>query len=183
MNGRPESPSDAGSFADLSWGRRGTAPARAAQRLAGTVGGSWLIRTLVPVDRWLLSATQGRYTVLGPFGTPLLLLTTTGARSHQPRTKPLVYVVDGDHVLLAASNFGQARHPAWSANLLAQPEATVVIGGRVVAVTARLLEGQDRDRAWARFEDLATTYRVYRSRTDRDIRVFRLDARPAASTR
>jgi deazaflavin-dependent oxidoreductase (nitroreductase family) len=179
MNGRHDGPAGTGPFPEVAWGRRGTAPSRVAHRLAGTAGGSWLIRTLVPVDRWLLHRSAGRYTVLGPFGTPLLLLTTTGARTGQPRTTPVVYVTDGDGVLLAASNFGRAGHPAWSTNLLAHPAATVAVGGRTVPVTAQLLEGDARDRAWHRFTDLATTYDVYRSRTDRTIRMFRLARRPA----
>ena len=177
MNGRPDGPAGPEPFPEVAWGRRGTPLSRAAHRLAGTAGGSWLIRSLVPADRWLLARSAGRVTVLGPFGTPLLLLTTTGTRSGQRRTTPLVYLTDGDHVLLAASNFGRSDHPAWSTNLLAHPEATVAIGDHTVPVTAELLEGDDRDRAWHRFADLATTYDVYQSRTDRVIRMFRLAVR------
>lgn len=182
MNGRSSRSGAPGPFPDVRWGRPDTTAARVAHRVAGTPAGSWLIRALVPTDRWLLVRTQGRYTVLGPLGTPLLLLTTTGARSGRSRTTPLVYVADGERILLAGSNFGQARHPAWSANLLAHPRATVAIGGRVFDVVAELLGGKERDQAWARFEATASTYRDYLSRTDREIRVFALQLAPGAGT-
>ena len=173
MNGRPGSGSDTGSFPEVAWGRRGTSASRAAQRVAGTAVGSWLIRTLVPVDRWMLGRSGGRYTVLGPFGAPLLLLTTTGCRSGQPRTTPLVYVLEGDRLLLAASNFGQARHPAWSANLLAHPEATVVVGRRTFAVPPRCSTAPRPGGAWAALRGRwpARTGSTGQ-RTDREIRVF-----------
>jgi deazaflavin-dependent oxidoreductase (nitroreductase family) len=133
------------------------------------------VRAVVPLDRWVLERSGGRFTALGPFGTPLLLLTTTGARSGAPRTTPLLYLHDGDRILLAASNFGQGRHPAWSANLLACPRAVVAIGGERIAVVARLLEGEERDLAWRRFEEAARPYRAYGDRTDRTIRLFSLE--------
>jgi deazaflavin-dependent oxidoreductase (nitroreductase family) len=138
-----------------------------------------LIRSLVPVDRWLLLRSGGRYTVLGPFGSPLLLLTTTGARSNQPRTTPLVYLLDRDGILLAGSNFGQERHPAWSTNLLAHPGATVGIAGVDYPVTATLLEGEAREAGWKKFAAAAAPYRAYVERTNRTIRVFRLARRDA----
>jgi deazaflavin-dependent oxidoreductase (nitroreductase family) len=161
-------------FPDVRWGRPEGRLAQVGHRLAATRGGSRTIRALVPLDRWLLDHSGGRVTVLGPFGTPLLLLTTTGARTGRPRTTPLVYLRHGPQLLVAASNFGQAAHPAWSANLVAHPEARVTLGRRTVPVRARALEGAERDAAWARFEALSPAYRAYGLRTDRPIRVFAL---------
>jgi len=136
--------------------------------------GSWVIRSLTPVDRRVLIRSKGRYTVLGPLGAPTMLLTTTGARSGLPRTTPLLYVRDGDDLVVVGSNFGQERHPAWSGNLRANPRATVTIGGQAVAAVAEQLQGTEADAAFERFVSLARNYGEYRSRTDRQIRVFRL---------
>jgi deazaflavin-dependent oxidoreductase (nitroreductase family) len=138
-----------------------------------------MIRSLTPLDRRLLTRTRGRYTVLGPIGAPTLLLTTTGAKSGLPRTSPLLYCRDGARLLVIGSNFGQARHPAWTANLLAKPEATVTIGGLDIPVRAELLAGAERQRGIDTFIELTRVYAAYLERTDRDIRVFALEASPA----
>jgi deazaflavin-dependent oxidoreductase (nitroreductase family) len=161
-------------FPDVRWGREGSRLGNAAARIAATKPGSWLLRTATPLDRKLLVRSRGRFTVLGPIGAPTLLLTTTGAKSGLPRTSPLLYWRDAGHLHVVGSNFGQAHHPAWSTNLLADPHATVTIGGQDVPVVATLLTGPERERVYAAFVELASTYDAYRSRTDRDIRVFRL---------
>lgn len=162
-------------FPDVRWGSETSPIRKPLVALTATTAGSWLLRRLVPVDRALLVRSRGRYTVLGPFGIPLLLLTTTGSRTGLPRTTPLVYVRDGDRLLVTGSNFGQERHPAWSENLVADPAGTVTIGGTDVAVRATLLQGEERDRAWRRFTDLARTYSAYEARTTRHLRVFALE--------
>jgi len=162
-------------FPDVRWGSA-TSPLR--DRLidiAGSKPGSWLLRTLTPLDRRVLSRSRGRFTVLGPFGAPTMLFTTTGSKSGHPRTSPLLYHREPGRLFVVGSNFGQAHHPAWTNNLLSDPRATVTIGGQDVLVRARLLTGAERDRIWQAFVALASTYDAYRSRTDRDIRVFALD--------
>ena len=151
--------------------------ARAAQRAVATSVGSRLVRALVPLDRWVLMRTQGRFTALGPFGSPLLLLSVTGATTGRERTTPLVYLLDGDWILVTGSNFGQQQHPAWSTNLIAHPDARVTIAGTSYLVHAELLEGEERQRGWEAFEEAARPYRVYGSRTDRTFRVFALSRR------
>jgi deazaflavin-dependent oxidoreductase (nitroreductase family) len=138
--------------------------------------GSWLIRTMTPLDRRILVRSRGRYTALGPLGAPVLLLTTTGARSGLPRTTPLLYARDGEDLIVVGSNFGQARHPQWTSNLLAHPQVTVTIGGKDVPARAEQLDGDAASTAYRKLEEVARTYTAYRSRTDRDIRVFRLSA-------
>jgi deazaflavin-dependent oxidoreductase (nitroreductase family) len=84
-----------------------------------------------------------------PFaGRPLLLLTTTGAKSGQRRTTPLMYVSDGDRLLIIASNAGAPTHPAWYRNLLAHPEATVEVGADTFDAYAVVLEGTERQQLW-----------------------------------
>src|SRR4029450_10536695 len=88
-------------------------------------------------DRWVLWRTKGRFTATGPPLFPTMVLTTTGAGWGEPRRVALVYLPDGDGALVVASNFGGERHPAWSANLLAHPDAEVGAGGEGGAGAAR----------------------------------------------
>ncbi|KAF0849156.1 nitroreductase family deazaflavin-dependent oxidoreductase [Nocardia caishijiensis] len=161
-------------FPDRLWGSRTNLLSRAANRFAATKPGSLLIRTLTPLDRAVLERTDARYTVLGPIGAPVILLTTIGRKSGQPRTQPLLYVHDGDTLYVVGSNFGQARHPAWTANLLANPEATVAIAGERIPVTATLVPDTDKEAIFARFVEITGAYAAYRDRTTRDLRIFAL---------
>ncbi|MDP9093806.1 MAG: nitroreductase family deazaflavin-dependent oxidoreductase [Actinomycetota bacterium] len=167
-------------FPDVRWGSENSRLRKPATVFASTKPGSWLIRTLTPLDRRILTRTRGRYTVLGPIGAPTLLLRTIGAKSGQPRTTPLLYARQDEQLLVIGSNFGQARHPAWSANLLAHPGAVVTMGGKDIAVTARLLSAQERQGAIDSFIALSGVYAAYLQRTDRAIRVFALTADQAA---
>jgi deazaflavin-dependent oxidoreductase (nitroreductase family) len=166
-------------FPDVRWGSQSSRLRRPAAAFASTKAGSWLIRTATPLDRRVLIRSRGRFTLLGPIGAPTLLLTTTGAKTGQPRTSPLLYWREGASLHVVGSNFGQAHHPAWTGNLLKDPHAVVTTGGQATPVVATLLAGPERERVYAEFVALASAYDAYRSRTDRDIRVFRLDAAPA----
>ena len=163
-------------FPDVRWGSSSSWLRGPAIAFGSTRPGSWLVRTLTPLDRRLLVRTRGRRTLLGPIGLPTLLLTTTGAKSGLPRTTPLLCARDGDSLVVVGSNFGQDRHPAWTSNLLASPACTVTIGGVDVPARAELLAGAEAEAAYALMAAQARTYDVYRSRTDRAIRVFRLTA-------
>jgi deazaflavin-dependent oxidoreductase (nitroreductase family) len=163
-------------FPDVRWGSQDSRLRSPLVRFGATKLGSAFIRTMTPLDRRLLARTRGRYTVLGPIGAPTLLLTTTGAKSGQPRTTPLLYVRDGARLLVIGSNFGQQHHPAWTTNLRADPKAVVTIGGTDVPVVARQLDGDEREKGVAAFVRLAAAYAAYLTRTDRDIRVFALEA-------
>ncbi len=168
------------SFPDVRWGSESSLLRRPVIAFASTRAGSWLVRTLTPLDRRILQRSRGRYTALGPLGAPVLLLTTRGARTGQPRTTPLLYARDGDDLIVVGSNFGQEHHPAWTANLLADPHATVTIGGTDVSAVGALLEGEEAESGFARMVEVARTYDAYRSRTARRIRVFRLTAERAS---
>jgi deazaflavin-dependent oxidoreductase (nitroreductase family) len=86
----------------------------------------------------------------GPFeGLPLLLLTTTGARSGQPRTTPMAYFRDGKQLVVFAANGGSKHNPAWYHNLLANPVAEVEIGTEAYQVTGAETGSADRERLWA----------------------------------
>jgi deazaflavin-dependent oxidoreductase (nitroreductase family) len=113
--------------------------------------------------------------VLGPIGAPTMLLETTGRKSGQARISPLLFARDGDSILVVGSNFGQQHHPAWTGNLLAAPVAAAIIRGKRIPVTAALLVGDEAEAAYQRMVELTGVYAKYRTRTDREIRVFRLN--------
>jgi deazaflavin-dependent oxidoreductase (nitroreductase family) len=159
---------------DARWGSPDTLVSRLGARFASTRVGSWTIRSLMPLDRRILVRSNGRRTVLGPIGAPVMLLETTGRRSGEPRVSPLLFARDGGGLIVVGSNFGQAHHPAWTGNLLAQPRAVAVVGGQRVPVTATLLEGAEAEAGYQKMVEVASTYSAYRGRTDRQIRVFRL---------
>jgi deazaflavin-dependent oxidoreductase (nitroreductase family) len=164
-------------FPDVRWGKENGALRKAANVIGASRPGSWMIRTLTPLDRRLLTRSRGRYTLLGPIGAPTLLLTTTGARTGQQRTTPLLYARDGERLLVIGSNFGQAHHPAWTANLRAHPDAVVSMAGQDIAVRSVELHGAERARAIEAFVRLTPVYSEYQRRTDRELRVFALSRR------
>ena len=159
---------------DARWGNDTTLLARGAKAFAGTKPGSWTIRKLMPLDRKVMAKTEGRFTVLGPIGVPTMLLETTGRKSGAKRLSPLLFARDGNSVIVVGSNFGQDHHPAWTGNLMANPQAAVKVGGKHVPVTAQLLEGAEAEDAYRKMTEVANVYSVYRGRTARAIRVFRL---------
>ena|SRR5689334_13008556 len=159
---------------DEAWGNPDGALARVMGRFAATKPGSWTVRKLMPLDRKVLLKSNGRRTVLGPIGAPTLLLETTGRKSGQPRLSPLLFARDGDSVIVVGSNFGQQHHPAWTGNLLASPQATAIVRGLRIPVTAELLAGAEADAAYGLMVAVVDVYSTYKGRTDREIRVFRL---------
>lgn len=136
---------------------------RLIRALAGTRPGAWVFaRTLHHLDRLTLRLSGGRSTVAAVLGgLPLMTLTTIGAKSGQPRTVPLIGIPDGRNIILIASNWGQARHPAWYHNLRAHPEVMVTVNGRSLPYTARQLDGAERERCWQKAAATYTGYTAY----------------------
>ncbi|QBJ95860.1 nitroreductase family deazaflavin-dependent oxidoreductase [Rhodococcus sp. ABRD24] len=165
------------SFPDVRWGSENSILRRPGTAFASTRLGSWTIRRLAGVDRRLLERSKGRYTVLGPIGAPTVLLNTVGRKSGQRRTTPLLYIRDGDRLVVVGSNFGQQHHPAWTSNLLAHPAVSVTMAGRDIPVLATEVTGEDKDRLYQQFIELAGAYAVYQGRTDRNLRMFALTRR------
>ena len=110
-------------------------------------------------------------------GRPLLLLTTTGARSGQRRTNPVMYLADGDRLLIFASKGGAPGNPDWYYNLLAHPQVTVEVGTETYEATASVLSGEERDRLYARQAELYPQFADYQARTTRKIPVIALQHR------
>jgi deazaflavin-dependent oxidoreductase (nitroreductase family) len=133
-------------------------------------------RILVPADRLVGRLTRGRVVALGLM--PSLILTTTGRRSGQPRSNPLLYVRDGDAYVVTGSNWGRPQPPAWALNLLAEPAAAVLVRGESIRVRATPATGAERDRLWELLAAEWPAYRTYQHRAGgRQIPVFRLAPR------
>ena len=157
-------------------------PANAAQRvtqkIAASAPGAWLSqRTLYPLDKLLYKRTNGRVTIAELMaGLPVIMLTTTGAKSGEPRSMPLVGVPLDDDLALIGSNYGQERTPGWVYNLEANPEATVSFRDRSIDVTARPATDAEADRAFEIAAGFYPGYGKYRARAShRTIRVFVLN--------
>ncbi|MHB1582960.1 MAG: nitroreductase family deazaflavin-dependent oxidoreductase [Acidimicrobiales bacterium] len=102
-------------------------------------------------------------------GVPILLLTTTGRRSGQPRTTPLIFGRDGDDYLVIASKGGAPEHPQWYRNLTADPNVELQVKGDVFAARARTAGPEEKPRLWEVMVDQWPNYDVYTTRTDRVI--------------
>jgi deazaflavin-dependent oxidoreductase (nitroreductase family) len=136
----------------------------------GARGLRWAGKMNVPVYR----ASGGR--LMGKVGkAPVLLLTTTGRKSGQSRTAPVVYLADGERMVVIGSNAGNAKVPAWALNLKANPAAKVEVGRRSLKVTARVAEGEERTELWRKSNEQYAGFDDYARRTDRDISLFVLE--------
>lgn len=115
----------------------------------------------------------------GPFkGAPILLLTTTGKRSGQPRVHPLAYTRDGDRYVVIASKGGSPTNPDWFVNLVANPEVTVEVGAQRFSARATPAEGQDRDRLFEAQAKRMPGFAEYQRNTTRRIPVVVLERLP-----
>lgn len=110
----------------------------------------------------------------------ILLLTTTGRRSGTARTVPLLYLAEGESVIVIASWGGRPTHPEWYLNLVADPEVVIQVEGTRRAMRARTANADERARWWPRIVEAYDGYREYQSRTDREIPVVILE--PLTST-
>ena len=107
-------------------------------------------------------------------GMPLLLLTTTGARSGKRHTTPLMYVPDGDRMIVFASMLGAPANPAWYHNLLAHPEVIIEVGSETFEGTATVTNDGERSQLWTRASDLYPFLKDHQAKTSRRIPVIAL---------
>ncbi len=108
-------------------------------------------------------------------GAPMLLLTTTGARSGQARTAPLVYTTDGDRFVIIASKGGAPTNPDWYHNVRANPEATVEVGTETFQARATVPDGEERDRLFDQMAAQMPGFAEYQRNTTRRIPVVVLE--------
>ena len=111
-----------------------------------------------------------------PFeGAPMILVTTTGARSGNQRTSPLVHTRDGDRYVIIASYAGAPKHPAWYHNIVANPEVTVEVGTEKFQARASTVEGEERQRLYDAQAALMPNFEEYQEKTTRQIPVVVLE--------
>jgi len=141
------------------------------QRLASSRLASWFFsHVLYRIDRPLLRLTGGRQSLTSLLsGLQMMTLTTTGAKSGLPRSTPLTGLIDGDQVVLIASNFGRSRHPGWYFNLRANPVARLSIRGQSAEYLAREAEGEERAQLWQRAVKMYPGYEAYKRRAGKRV--------------
>jgi deazaflavin-dependent oxidoreductase (nitroreductase family) len=138
----------------------------------GATGLRWTGKLNVPLYR----LSGGR--IGGKVGrAPVLLLITTGRKSGEPRTAPVVYLADGEGLVVIDTNAGNARIPAWSLNLKANPDAEVEVGRERRKVRARVTEGEERATLWRKSNEQFAGFDDYEAKLSRGIAVFVLDPR------
>lgn len=151
---------------------------RGIRRFASGGPGSWLFARLAHrIDRPVFRLTRGRNTFASlASGIPVVILTTTGARSGQPRTVPVLGLPTDEGLVVIASNFGQHRHPAWYHNLRANPEGEVAVDGTKRRFRAVEAEGERRSRIWETGLKVYPGFSQYERRAShRNIAVFVLE--------
>jgi|SRR5450432_3259505 deazaflavin-dependent oxidoreductase (nitroreductase family) len=112
----------------------------------------------------------------GPFeGGPILLLTSTGAKSGQHRVNPMMYLLDGGRYVVFASKAGAPTNPDWYHNLVAHPDASVEVGTERFNVRATVISGAERDSLYARQAELYPGFAEYEAKTTRTIPVIALE--------
>ncbi|MEV7190966.1 nitroreductase family deazaflavin-dependent oxidoreductase [Streptomyces sp. NPDC093510] len=160
---------------------------RLVQKVSSTRAFAKVAPHFIPaMDRAVHRLTRGRV-LLSARMLPGVILTARGAKSGLPRRTPLACMPEGggaeggskggESWVLVGSNFGRPGHPAWTANLLAHPEAEVNWRGADIPVRARLLVGEERAAVWEAALEFWPPYAAYQARVDREIRLFRLERR------
>lgn len=125
---------------------------------------AFLAVVLYRLDRVLLKLTGDKYTVTEIVGLPIIQLTTIGAKTGEPRTMPLVSLVDGEKIALIGSNFGRKPNPGWYYNLKANPTCTVQYDGRTLQYIARQTDGEEREKYWQMAVSYYKGYELYKKR-------------------
>jgi deazaflavin-dependent oxidoreductase (nitroreductase family) len=147
------------------------------RRSAGTRPMAWLYGHIQePLDHLVYRCTSGRTTLTSWLGdVEMAMLTTTGARSGEKRTHVVLGLVDGDRLIVVASNYGRPRHPAWYYNLRANPRASIEIGGVRRDLVAHEVHGAERERYYQRGIDVYPGFALYQRRARREIPVLAFD--------
>ena len=148
---------------------------RSLQAVGATRPGSWLFqRTLYRMDRPLHRWSSGRITLPGlVVGLPVVMLTTTGARSGLARTMPVAAIPWGDDIAILGTNYAQPKSPAWVHNLLADPRATLTWRQRQVSVQAREARADEIEDIWSKADEVFIGFTGYRERVqDRAVYQF-----------
>jgi deazaflavin-dependent oxidoreductase (nitroreductase family) len=139
------------------------------------------VKLMNRVNTWIYRVTDGR--IGGRFlrGAPACLLTVRGRKTGEPRTVALLYLADGEDVIVVASLGGMSKHPLWYRNLEANPDVTLQIGATERAMTARRVSDDEKAALWPRLTAMYRDFDDYQGRTTRNIPVIRLSPRREAA--
>jgi deazaflavin-dependent oxidoreductase (nitroreductase family) len=155
--------------------RKPSAVQVAMQHIAATRAGAWFFaKTLHHIDRALLRLSRGQVTLPGVVaGLPVLTVTTTGARTGQRRSAPLLGVPAGEDIAVLGTSFGQSRTPGWYHNMRADPKVEVTYRNKTINAIAREAGDEERTAIWDRARTIYAGYEAYASRIkDRQIHIM-----------
>ena len=116
------------------------------------------------VDKAFIELTKGKHSLAEILGWPIVEITTLGAKSNQPRTMPLIGVIDNESIALIASNFGRGHNPGWYYNLKAHPECDMLFNGRTGKYIARKTDGDEYEKYWQMTVSYYVGYETYKER-------------------
>ena len=159
--------------------RKPNAAQVAMQHIASTRPGAWFFaRTLHHIDRILLRLSRGQATLAGVMaGLPVLTVTTTGARTGQRRSAPLLGVPVGEDIAVIGTSFGQSRTPGWYYNMRADPTVEATYRDKTIKAVARVADDQEKTAIWDRARTIYAGYDAYASRIkNRQIHIMILSA-------
>ena len=122
---------------------------------------AFLAISLFRIDRLILKISKGKHTVAELVGLPMTQITTTGAKTGEARTMPLVSLFDGEKIALIGSNFGRKTNPGWYYNLKAHPQCTALVNGRVQNYLARETQSDEREKYWNMAVSVYKGYELY----------------------
>lgn len=150
-------------------------PAKPAPKSLNSPSTKFIIKWMSRIQTFLYQKSGGK--LAGSFlqGAPVALLTTTGRKTGEPRVSPLLFLREGNRVVLVASQGGAAKHPMWYLNLKANPKVSVQIKDEVLQLTARDATEQERAEYWPKLVEMYSSFEDYQSWTDRVIPIVICD--------
>lgn len=140
--------------------------------------GSVVVKAMSVANTWIFRATGGKWGAKFMRGAPVLLLTTIGRKSGEPKVAPLIYLKDGARLILVASKGGMSHHPLWYRNLEANPQVEVELPGTdKLPMRAQRATDEEKALLWPRLLEIYPDYADYQARTERNIPVVILTPR------
>ncbi len=136
-----------------------------------------VMKPMSRINTWIYRLSGGKVGGRWLRGAPILLLTTIGRKSGEPRVAPLLYLRDGEKVVVVASKGGMSKHPLWYRNLEANPDVEIEIGRERTKMLARRASDQEKAALWPRLIEMYRDYDDYQARTERNIPVIILSPR------
>lgn len=144
--------------------------------------GRFTVQTMTGMNNVVYRLSKGRVAGRIPSGAPICLLTTVGRQTGRKRTVSLVYLEDGEDIVVVASRGGMSTHPAWYMNVLANPSVVVEVGGARWPALALTASADERARVWPTLVGMYVHFDAYQDRTERPIPVVIISRQHGSST-